>query len=200
MVCRLVCIEARRRVGAPMELRRRADKGGAGVATEDLFILNTFIFLVGLQAVPGTDVELENYQRGDSRPRAKKTPAKKTAVKETFNSGDMNYSYDYHDHPLPVPNIGEVARWRAIVKNDFLCHDFPSDFPFIQPVFHSRVYLSGKLGVMIFCKPLIFISYFAAHLLPVLRETRQANRNESAHAGALCAHNLETDILFVKIV
>jgi len=71
MVCRLVCIEARRRVGAPMELRRRADNGGAGVATEDLFILNTFIFLVGLQ-VPGTDVELENDQRGD-RPRAKKT-------------------------------------------------------------------------------------------------------------------------------
>ena len=54
-----------------MELRRRADNGGAGVATEDLFILNTFIFLVGLQ-VPGTDDELEDDQRGD-RPRAKKT-------------------------------------------------------------------------------------------------------------------------------
>ena len=65
-----------------MELRRRADNGGAGVATEDLFILNTFIFLVGLQ-VPGTDVELENDQRGD-RPRAKKTTVQE---KDPFCSG-----------------------------------------------------------------------------------------------------------------
>ena len=65
-----------------MELRRRADNGGAGVATEDLFILNTFIFLVGLQ-VPGTDDELENDQRGD-RPRAKKTTVQE---KDPFCSG-----------------------------------------------------------------------------------------------------------------
>ena len=53
MVGRLVCIEARRRIGAPRELLRRADGGGAGVLG---WFVDTFIFLVLQFFVPEANV------------------------------------------------------------------------------------------------------------------------------------------------
>ena len=53
MVGRLVCIEARRRIGAPRELLRRADGGGAGVLG---WFADTFIFLVLQFFVPEANV------------------------------------------------------------------------------------------------------------------------------------------------